>query len=110
MTRSLHSKRIFVSSLLGSAPRVLLQNSNLVKNYKSKSGAGAIQTELELYRRSWSQNNRFGSNPGAKLAEPLKIPSLLYTKNILKIRLQNVPSGAAEPQMSGVTSLHHDGV
>ena len=83
-----------------------------------KAEPGYIWRSRDIYGGVGIEFNGFGDNLGMKLAEPLKIPSLLYTKNSLKIRLQNVPGGAVEPNLQVqrvvslvwiMTVLHHDG-
>ena len=45
--------------------------------------------------RDVDENNGFGDSLGIKLAGWLFFVSIIYTKNILKIRPQNVPGGMA---------------
>ena len=70
-----------------------------------KAEPGYIWRSRDIYGGVGIEFNGFGDSLGMKLAEPLKIPSLLYTKNILKIRLQNVPGGAVEPNKTSRTKV-----
>ena len=78
--------------------------SNFEKNDKSKSGMGMYLVGWGCIWWDGDENNGFGDNLGIKLVGRLFFVSIIYTKKILKIRLQNVPGG-----MRGVTCLRHDG-
>ena len=68
--------------------------ANFVENYKSKAEPGYIWRSRDIYGGVGIQMYRLGDNPGIKKAVPLKIPSLSYTKNLVKISVQNEPGGA----------------
>ena len=72
-----------------------------------KAGWGYIWRDGDIYGGMWMEFNGFGDSLGIKLAGWLFFVSIIYTKNSLKIRPQNVPGGMAgcKPKILSIGGL-----